>query len=431
LKILALSNLYPPDFLGGYEIACAQLVDALRARGHEVLVASAAPRHPVPSLDHVHVRRVFRLVDEWNVNGIGNDRFVQELRSAESRLINAVNIHALTSLLGEFGPDVVFVHNLIGLGGLGLMACLQFLDIPWVWQLGDCVPRDLCSKLWVYDQVIPTLAEQFSRRLNGYYIVVSQQLRDEIESAGIVLSGTVEVIPNGITGVQGEPRRTFYRDGSGPLRIISAGQVSREKGIHLLIQAAGQLRDAGYPNFSVEIFGPIDDPSFGCLIRELGLVEQVRLMGIRPHREVRDAYGRYDVLAFPTHHREPFGLVPLEAAARGCVPLITRRCGVAEWLVHGVHCLKVDRSAEGFAAAFRSIMDGQVELEPIARRGEAAVWRDFHLDALLPRIESVLAAAAARPLQARARAGTVAEVYRMARMAEQLTHVLIQEAIPA
>jgi glycosyltransferase involved in cell wall biosynthesis len=429
VKILALSNLYPPDFLGGYEIACAQLVDALRARGHDVLVATAAPRHPVPCLDHV--RRIFRLVDEWNINSIGTGSFLQELRGAESRLINADNVHALTSLLGEFGPDVVFVHNLIGLGGLGLMACLQFLDVPWVWQLGDCVPRDLCSRLWVYDRVIPTLAEQFSSRLKGHYILVSQQVRDEIESAGIVLNGTVELIPNWITGVRGVrvPRTTFHRGGS--LRIMSAGQVSREKGVHLLIQAAGHLRDAGSANFLVDIYGQVDDPSFGSMIRELGLAEQVRLMGVRPHRELLDAYGQYDVLAFPTRHREPFGLVPLEAAARRCVPIITQRCGVAEWLVHGVHCLKVDRSAEGFAAAFRSIMDGQVDLEPIARRGEAAVWRDFHLDALLPRIESLLTAAAAGPLQARARAGTVAEVYRMARMAEQLTQVLIQEALTA
>ena len=32
MKILVLSNLYPPDYIGGYECGCKQAVDALRAR---------------------------------------------------------------------------------------------------------------------------------------------------------------------------------------------------------------------------------------------------------------------------------------------------------------------------------------------------------------------------------------------------------------
>ena len=42
MKILVLSNLYPPDFIGGYEIACAQVVDALRGRGLDVRVLANA-----------------------------------------------------------------------------------------------------------------------------------------------------------------------------------------------------------------------------------------------------------------------------------------------------------------------------------------------------------------------------------------------------
>ena len=61
--------------------------------------------------------------------------------------------------------------------------------------------------------------------------------------------------------------------------------------------------------------------------------------------------------------------------------MISRRCGVGEWLVHGVHCVKSARTAAAFAAVFAAIMDGAIELGPIARRGATAVWRDFHEDA--------------------------------------------------
>ena len=131
---------------------------------------------------------------------------------------------------------------------------------------------------------------------------------------------------------------------------------------------------------------------------------------------------------FPTLEREPFGLVPLEAAARGCVPLISRRCGIAEWLVHGVHCLKADRTPDAFARAFADVLERRIDLEPLARRGAAAAWRDFHLDAILPRIERLLHKAARTP---RGIAGSPDDAYRLARMAEQLTASLLQEALSA
>jgi glycosyltransferase involved in cell wall biosynthesis len=420
VRILALSNLYPPDVQGGYELGCSQVVDALRVRGHDVHVAAAVPRQPVPA--RAHVRRVFRLVDEWNPHAMGKTPLVVSMNAAASRLVNAHNVHALTQELDRFGPDVVFVSNILGLGGLGLIACLQFLAVPWVWHLGDCIPSMLCSRFGVFDRAVPTFASEFSNRLQGSYIVVSQQLRDQIESTGVWLKGDVEVIPYWITGHRPPPRTQARPEGG--LRVMSAGQVTKGKGIDLLVEAVGQLRDSGFPSVKLDIYGAVDDPYFGSLIGKLKLEGQVQLCGARPHRELMELYTRYDVFAFPTREREPFGLVPLEAAARGCVPIITRRCGVAEWLVHGVHCLKAARTAEAFAGMLRAILEGRIALEPIARRAETAAWRDFHLDAILPRIERKLAAAAR---QERKGAGTAADAYRMARMAEQLTQVLLQE----
>ena len=65
MKILVLSNLYPPDFLGGYELACRQVVDALRRRGHDVRVLTTAPAHPGRRRRRTSAA-VFELIDEWN-----------------------------------------------------------------------------------------------------------------------------------------------------------------------------------------------------------------------------------------------------------------------------------------------------------------------------------------------------------------------------
>jgi len=419
MKILAVSNLYPPDFVGGYELGCANIVDALMARGHDVRVLTAAPRQPVDSPPHV-LRRL-RLTDEWNPNGMSHHPLGYRLDEADSRLVSAFNVHALTTVIDEFQPDAVFICAVTGLGGFGIMACLQFLNIPWVWQLGDCIPRILCS---TRRETFPTLAQEFTRRIRGTYVVVSEQLKRETEECGLRLGDRVEMLPYWITGPRPPARTDFYSGGH--LRIMSAGQVSYFKGSDILIEAAALLREAGHTDFSVHLYGNLFDPSLRELIRQRNLTEHVVLMGVVPQRELLELYRNYDVFAFPTWEREPFGLVPLEAVARGCVPILTRQCGVAEWLVHGLHCLKADRTPEAFARGFAEVIERKIPLRPIARRGASAVWRDFHIDAIIPKYEALLADAAAERVHRIA--GSSSEAYRLARLAEQLTSSLLQEA---
>jgi len=422
MKILAVSNLYPPDFVGGYELGCANVVDALRERGHEVRVLTAAPRQPVDSPPHV-LRRL-RLTDEWNPNGMSHHPLGYRLDEADSRLVSAFNVHALSTVVEEFQPDAAFVCAVTGLGGFGIMACLQFLNIPWVWQLGDCIPRILCS---TRQDTFPTLAQEFTRRIRGTFVVVSEQLRRETEGCGLTLGDRVEMLPYWITGERPPARSKFYNGGH--LKIMSAGQVSYFKGSDILIEAAALLREAGHTDFSVDLYGNLWDPPLRELIRQRDLSEHVVLKGVVPQPELLKRYQEYDVFAFPTWEREPFGLVPLEAVARGCVPILTRRCGVAEWLVHGLHCLKADRTPEAFAQSLTEVIEGKIRLETIARRGGAAVWRDFHINAIVPKFEELLMDAMTD--RENRIAGSPNDAYRLARMAEQLTSSLLQESFNA
>jgi glycosyltransferase involved in cell wall biosynthesis len=297
------------------------------------------------------------------------------------------------------------------------MACLQLLDVPWVWQLGDCIPLELTN---TSDGVVLGLAAVYSGAIRGVYSVVSQRVIDEINAGGVALNGRVELIPNWVTGDRPVLRTRFYAGGR--LKILAAGRVNLEKGFDILIEAVGLAHAAGHDDVVLDIFGEVRDPYFHSLIRNLGLTDHVRLMGTCPQSELLRLYGEYDVVAFPTQPREPFGLVPLEAASRGCVPIMSQSCGIAEWLVHGVHCLKTARRPDAFATVFRRIMSGSIRLEPIARRAAEATWRDFHIDTILPRMETMLHDAS---IGRRGSAGNPAEVDRMARIAEHLAQSLI------
>jgi glycosyltransferase involved in cell wall biosynthesis len=418
VRILVLSNLYPPDFIGGYELGCRQAVDALLARGHEVRVLTTAPRTPVPQVPHV--RRMLRLTDIY-------DRYcfplsaplAQEMAWVEAMQINAFNVHSLIAELEDFRPDVAYLWLLAGVGGLGLIGCLQHLQVPWVWHLMDAVPVLLCGKLGL---VFPALAREFGRQVRGSYLACSRRVVDEIEGEGIRLNGEVEILPNWVAGTA-SPRRTGYLE-SGTLRIISAGQIIEQKGIPLLIEAARILQEEGFSNFQVDFFGKGKEDTFQAVVQKHGLSERVRFNGPLPQAELMELYGDYDVFAFPTWEREPFAFAPLEAAARGCVPVLSEICGNAEWMVDGVHCLKTPRTPRSLAAIFQRILRRQVDLAPLGRRAGAVVRRDFHINTVVGRIERALDRAAQTPRPA---GRSTADAYRLALLAEKLAAVLVQE----
>ena len=425
MKILVLSNLYPPDVIGGYELGCRQAVDALLAVGHEIRVLTTAPRVPVEP--ETHVLRTMRLVDAWSDYHFKRNAVVTNLlEQGESLRVDAFNIHALLAELEDFQPDVVYVWMLVGIGGLGLMACLNHLSMPWVWHLMDNVPLMLCRS---GGRVVPAFAREFNRQLKGSYIACSTQLLDEIEAGGIELNDRVVVLPNWIDGPARCARTDYLRDGT--LRIVTAaGLIDRQadKGIDILIEAAARLRDGGHEAFTVEVYGRSTDGYAAHLIHQFGMESRVFLRGSISQSELSDCFEQADVFAFPTRAREPFGFAPLEAAARGCVPVISQTCGLAEWFVHGVHLLKSERTAEGFARVFAAILDGSIDVASIGRRAAGIIRREFHIDLIAPKICEVLELAAGRP---RIGAGTAAEAYRLARLAEKLSRVLIQESLCA
>jgi glycogen(starch) synthase len=420
MKILAVCNIYPPDVMGGYELGCKQAVDGLRGRGHEVRVLTSTPRSAVPVPHEPHVARRLGLSDLWyNATRSQSNPAVNKVWEADANLFSAHNVHALIQEIEEFQPDVVYVWMILGVGGLGLMGCLQYLKVPWVWHLMDEVPVLLCGTNW---RVNPPLAKAFDRFISGHYLSCSRAMVERIEAQGVRLKGEVEIIPNWVNGEPPAPRESFYRSGS--LRLISAGRVARQKGVDLLVEAARMLCDEGSDDFTIDVYGPIIDRSIPELSRSYGLGDIVRFRGSVSQDELSARFAEADVFAFPTHDREPCAFAPFEAAAQGCVPLMSRVCGNSEWLVHGVHCIKVDRAARPFADAIAAIIRGEIDLGAIGRRVQRVIWRDFHRDVALDRIERTLSRVA---LSDRAGAGTTEDAYRMALVAERLAHTLVQE----
>ena len=122
MKILVLSNMYPPDVLGGYELGCKQAVDWLRAQGHEVRVLTSTPRTVISGPDDPDILRRFQLNDLWyNATRFHSHPAVNKVWDVDANWFSAHNVHVLLQELEGFRPDVVYVWMLTGVGGLGLV----------------------------------------------------------------------------------------------------------------------------------------------------------------------------------------------------------------------------------------------------------------------------------------------------------------------
>jgi glycosyltransferase involved in cell wall biosynthesis len=423
MKILVISNLFPPDFLGGYELGCAQMVEALRQRGHDVMVVTSESSN-ASKVSHGSVARALTLSPIYNIDyGYSGHAALREHVHLSSSIINQANVHSLADIIDDYAPDLAYLWNLLGLGGLGILALLKHLSVPWVWHIMDIVPRLLCG---LGGDALPPLAREFGVLGDGTYIVCSTRVAEENRWGGVTLGPRVHLLPNWVTDGGSEGRTDFFSGGE--LRLMNAvGVLGEHKGTHILIGAAARLHDLGYANFRIDMYGRDVDPRFRAMLYKHDVADVVRFVGSRAQPDLLELYPEYDVFAFPTWAREPFGFAPLEAAAFGCVPLISADCGIAEWLVDGVHCLKADRTVDAFADGIVQILRGEIDLVAMGRRTQAVVRRDFGLDALMPRIERVLYDAASQP---KAPARDAAEFNRLARFADGLLPSLLAEALP-
>lgn len=106
-----------------------------------------------------------------------------------------------------------------------------------------------------------------------------------------------------------------------PELVVYAGRHVREKRIGELVRAFARAREQR-PELRLELYG--NGPERGrveTLVQDLGLGGAVRLVGHRPEDEVSAALSRAACLATASE-REGYGLVVVEAAARGTPSVI-------------------------------------------------------------------------------------------------------------
>ncbi|WP_163339299.1 glycosyltransferase [Desulfopila sp. IMCC35008] len=305
LKILVITNLLPPQEMGGFGRTVWEFIECLLKKGHEILaLTSNMPQHQ--KFDFVnyqeverHVERDLKLLGDW-VDG----KVVFEEDQKEINQIISGNHEKIMEAVKKFSPDTCMLGNL-DLLGYNYIADIADRKIPMLHRLGNSTPSYPSS--FKFDQ--------------NYYILAgcSSWLNDHIKKSGYDISNYTVLYP-------GSPIEYYYKYSDPPfdiLRICFASLVMPYKGAQTLVEALGLLKFNSIP-FTCEIAGDTTNPEFVSSLNDYaqqhGFGDQIEFKGFLSKEEMSQMFGRCNTLVFPSVFDEPFGKTQIEAMAAGiCV----------------------------------------------------------------------------------------------------------------
>lgn len=155
-------------------------------------------------------------------------------------------------------------------------------------------------------------------------------------------------------------------------RLVCVCRFAEQKGLPVLIEAAGLLKSQGV-EFDLTLIGggPLLNEIEG-LVERLGLSEHVHLAGWRSNAEVRSFILQSRALVLPSF-AEGLPVVLMEALALGRPVVSTWVAGIPELVRPGENgWLVPPSSVEALADAVREVLDAPIaELEAMGRRGAA------------------------------------------------------------
>lgn len=381
MRILVISDLYPPVAFGGYERQCAALVNGLRER-HDVVVLTSNR-----DLDRAGTEKYVRR----DLPYLGPAR-----RQAPLAPLAAIRAAQVTrDVLAHLRPDIVYVANCVGVPqaapcvamNAGYRLVFRLAELWYAANLlhGDRFLRHLQAKDRAPRRAWATLMRGINHhpalRLapeQPVRVAISWCSDDLRERAGThrylrpVLERTIyPCSAEGAAAFARLPRRP--RD-----RVIVAyvGRVTVAKGAELACRALAQLRSTHGIDADLLLAGPCTlrmRRRMETLARDLGVAQHLRLLGPLDTAAVGELLQQAHVVVIPSVEHEAFGTVCIEAGLARAPIVASRVGGIPEALRGGEDALLFEPGdAEQCAAALATTI---CDPSPTERRVHSAFSR--------------------------------------------------------
>ncbi len=396
MRILLVSNLYPPYVEGGAEILARDVAMELTRLGHEVLILTSYYDLAKARKDE-GVWRTLRIFPVAHFDKRRSAlRQIGQLYNFYRRYHCAANARELRRVIAETKPDVLYIWEVTGIGVTSLMKALARLEIPIVFHLGSywllyaSKPETEQSRIQA-SALKQRLIGSFPIPKHASMIAVSETVKQQHVEAGID-AARIEVIYNGIDASfldLPEAERAESED-ERPFQLLYVGRLRVEKGIAVIFKALSLLAKersvlkSGELPFHLHIFGSGDKvyiDELQALLSEKELSGAVTFHGKIPQHELIAWYDRADVMLVPSLWQEPFGLVIAEGMARKLPVIASNLGGPAEILTSGVNGLLVTPGDEqDLAEAIGKLLDDRALRERLGTAARQTVEERFTIE---------------------------------------------------
>ena len=427
MKILVVSNLYPPHYVGGYELRCAQVVEYLRAAGHQVRVVTSFAELPAAEAGSGAGEAApggEAPVERWLRYHTFDPLPAMRRRTLAMAREQLREARRFNRLLADWRPDVVNWWNLEGVTKaiLALPAARGIPDLAWVedtWLIreygaggekeslewfdfwrGARAPRALRPALaaWEWRVRREGIATRPFPNRPRHVCFVSEFMRSEHQRAGLAWPSS-SVIHGGIDAERFHVRRTPAEFADGTLRLLYAGNIEPNRGLHTIIAALEllprELRDR--VRLSIAHTGPSAPSVYVDGIRSsidrLGLANTVRFLGRMPHEAMPGVYGAQHVLVSATIRAEGLPMSMMEAMCAGCAVITTGSGGAIEIAEAAGLPLFPRDDPEALGRLLARLASDPGWVFEVAMRGQEAVLEHFTFgrmaDALLKTLQGL------------------------------------------
>lgn len=220
-------------------------------------------------------------------------------------------------------------------------------------------------------------------KLSSKVICVSNAVENSIKEL-FDLNNTVTIY-NGIEEEKIVENKIFRFNN----KMIFCGRLSKVKGVDILIKALKIIKEKNKYDFELIIVGDGDErEKLEKMCYEYKLMDKVKFEGFQ--NDVWKFLDNSSVFIYPVTWNEAFGISIVEAMARGCIPIASKRGGIGEIISNCENGFLVDEiSAESLAEVISNVYDlDEKEKEKISKNAVITA-KKYTINNIIKNLENV------------------------------------------
>ena len=357
MRLLVITNIYPPQNLGGFGLCIERITNGLKDIGYSEIVLTANLKELGKVNHEESINRNLRLLGSYE-NGV---QHIKDPIEREKR--QSLNIKLIEDTIAKHKPDVCLLGNLDLLGKEILDKVLEY-KIPTVQHIGfmgspfegDWLPSQRLFRLAFASGEVKRLFTKMGHKVEKGRVIYPP------------LADNRTHISN----------RTYRRQ---TMRIGFCGLIMESKGLHIAIIALRNMIKKGY-SIKMDIAGKSFSKRYEENLREYcrinKIAEYVEWKGFIEPNNIGEFYRDIDFLIFPSLYPESFGMVVAEAMSYGVIPVSTGVGGAYEVITHEVDGLLVNPGdIEDLEKTLEWCIKNESKIDNIGRRAKKSAEKRF------------------------------------------------------